>query len=233
MSRKAYSKDQTTIPVDPGTVIIDTREKQPVFKEFKQALKGEAVVCREALYCGDLWLVGEKEEVLIERKTLSDLERSFFQERLDSEVAKMLNWRAKRSECFPDKLIRVRLMIEGSYVTGPIQMRLLTYQGLGLEVIWGNDGQRMLQRQYRSVLKGDHEMPKVRIYRPDVKKQPLQDQVLLPVLNKKQRTMIFGIFRTMLEFCEALDMDEKNLKKLPGFGPKTIEKLRKAFIWGS
>jgi hypothetical protein len=224
---------QETLVLSPKTVVFDTREQEEVRKHRARAFENtDAHVVYRALAAGDYWIVGESEEVLIESKNLADLYSSFSNRRLDSEVAKMLNWAVARTASFPDKTIRVRLMIIGSYIVGEIQSRLLTYQRCGLEVIWGEDGAEMLVRQYTSVKRGKHTDPMVRQIKSCAKKMPLRDQVLAPVLNTRQRTYVFANSTDMTAFAHMVTGTANVVSTWPGFGPKTVAKLRESFAWG-
>lgn len=226
---------QETIEIPARTMVIDTKEPAVVVDHYTQILRCAKIanLPRKSLYCGDYWIVGEKEEVLIERKNLADLYASFSNRRLDSEVAKMLNWARARQENFPDKVIRARLMIVGSYLDRGISMRLLTYQKAGLEVIWGEDGARLLVWQFESVIQGKHKDPRVRQITSCAKKLALRDQVLAPVLNAKQRAFVFKSAQSKYlgELCDLVIDSPKEVQKWPGFGPATVKKLREAFDW--
>ena len=85
--------------VEKLAIIVDTREQVPyLFTKFE-----DVVIIRDNLDCGDYSLVGSETEIMIERKTLSDLTSSFTagRERFEDE------W--KRSEGYKIKF----LIIEG------------------------------------------------------------------------------------------------------------------------
>ena len=227
--------DQININMFPGDIIVDSRESKTV----RIRNMSRIVTCTYGvltLFTGDYWFVGDKEEVLIERKTLTDLESSFFVRhegggnRLDSEVARMLHWKNGR-QAISKRTIRVRLAIEGSYIPDIISSRLLTYQAMGLEVIWGTDMPRMLAWQHKYNMKGKHKPLLVRPGTVDISGMPLKERILLPLLNTKQRKAILENYMHMEDFCRAVDSAPETISKLPGFGPKTIDKLIEGLIW--